>query len=76
MTMTHQTNATVVHRLGDIALRVLDRSALAFDDIDGESTGAQIHHKLKGFAVGIGGGTSQIQQNIIAERVLGLPREK
>jgi len=68
--------ATVVHKLGDVALRVLDRSSLAFDDINGEPTGAQIHHKLKGFAVGIGGGTSQIQQNIIAERVLGLPRER
>ena len=67
---------SVVHRLGDIALRVLDRSSLSFDDVDGEPTAAQLHGKLKGFAVSLGGGTSQIQQNIIAERVLGLPRER
>ena len=67
---------SVVHRLGDIALRVLDRSSLSFDDVDGEPTAAQLHGKLKGFAVSLGGGTSQIQQNIIAERALGLPRER
>ena len=68
--------AGVVQRLGDIALRVLDRSSLAMDDIDGLPTAAQVHGRLHAFAVSLGGGTSQIQQNIIAERVLGLPRER
>ena len=66
---------SVVHRLGDLALRVLDRAGLAFDDHEGLPTGAQLHGKLHAFAVSTGGGTTQIQQNIIAERVLGLPRE-
>ena len=68
--------AGVVHRLGDLALRVLDRAALTFDDQHDLPTGAQVHGKLHAFAVSTGGGTSQIQQNIIAERVLGLPRER
>jgi alkylation response protein AidB-like acyl-CoA dehydrogenase len=67
---------SVVHRIGDLALRILDRAALSFDDIDGLPTGPQVRHKLKGFGVSTGGGTTQIQQNIIAERVLGLPRER
>jgi alkylation response protein AidB-like acyl-CoA dehydrogenase len=68
--------AGVVGRLGDLALRILDRSSLAMDDIDGLPTAAQVHGRIHAFAVSLGGGTSQIQQNIIAERVLGLPRER
>jgi len=68
--------AGVVHRLGDLALRILDRASLAMDDIDGLPTAAQVHSRLHAFAISLGGGTSQIQQNIIAERVLGLPRER
>lgn len=66
---------SVVHRIGDLALRILDRAALTFDDQGGLPTAAQVHTKLHAFGVSTGGGTSQIQQNIIAERVLGLPRE-
>jgi alkylation response protein AidB-like acyl-CoA dehydrogenase len=68
--------ATTQHRLGDLALRVLDRFSLSLDDIDGRSSGALVHSKLHAFAISLGGGTTQIQQNIIAERVLGLPRER
>jgi alkylation response protein AidB-like acyl-CoA dehydrogenase len=68
--------ASVVSRLGDIALRVLDRASLAMDDIGGQPTADQVRGRLHAFAVSLGGGTSQIQQNIIAERVLGLPRER
>jgi alkylation response protein AidB-like acyl-CoA dehydrogenase len=68
--------ATTQHRLGDLAIRVLDRASLSLDDIDGKPTGQLVHSKLHAFAISLGGGTTQIQQNIIAERVLGLPRER
>lgn len=68
--------ATTVHRLGDIAIRILERSSLTMGDLDDRPTGAQVLSKLHAFGVSLGGGTTQIQQNIIAERVLGLPRER
>lgn len=68
--------ATTQHRLGELAIRILDRAALALDDFDEHPTGSLVHSKLHAFAISLGGGTTQIQQNIIAERVLGLPRER
>ena len=37
--------------------------------------GRLVHEYLRGLALTIGGGTSQIQRNIVAERILGLPKE-
>jgi alkylation response protein AidB-like acyl-CoA dehydrogenase len=66
-----------VSRLGDVALRIIDRAALSLDGGEsGAGPAAQVQGKLRAFAISTGGGTSQIQQNIIAERVLGLPRER
>ena len=42
--------------------------------IDGE--GVWTGPYLQSFAYTIGGGTTDIQRNIVAERVLGLPRVK
>lgn len=68
--------AATIHRIGDVALRILDRSSLTMSDLDGRPTGDQVLSKLHAFGISLGGGTTQIQQNIIAERVLGLPRER
>src|SRR5206468_818900 len=54
-------------KLGDLSVRVLDRSAL---DIDNEF----VVERLRTLALTIAAGTSQIQRNIISERLLGLPR--
>jgi len=54
--------------LANVGVRVLGRGALATES-------RIVQEYLRGFGLTIGGGTSQIQRNIIAERVLGLPKE-
>ncbi len=57
-------------KLGELALRVLERGILI---VDGE--GPFVEERLRMLAFTIAAGTSQIQRNILGERVLGLPRE-
>jgi alkylation response protein AidB-like acyl-CoA dehydrogenase len=56
--------------LGDMATEVLGTDA-CIDPADDEL----VHHMLVGRAQTILGGTSEIQRNILGERVLGLPKE-
>ena len=57
----------VRHRLGDLALRILGRDATSMDD---EHVRGWIH----AMSMTIAAGTSQIQRNILAERLLGMPK--
>ncbi len=60
--------------LGDMATEVLGMDACV--DPTGSSAAADlVHHMLVGRAQTILGGTSEIQRNILGERVLGLPKE-
>jgi alkylation response protein AidB-like acyl-CoA dehydrogenase len=56
-------------RFGEVCLRALDREALHVDDNE------YVEERLRTLALTIAAGSSQIQRNIIGERVLGLPRE-
>ena len=62
-------------RIGDLSLRILDRAALSLDDVDGLASGRFAEERLRTLALTIAAGSSQIQRNIIAERILGLPKE-
>jgi alkylation response protein AidB-like acyl-CoA dehydrogenase len=56
-------------RFGELCMRVLGRDALHIDDNE------LVEERLRVLALTIAAGASQIQRNIIGERVLGLPRE-
>jgi alkylation response protein AidB-like acyl-CoA dehydrogenase len=61
--------------LAELGMKVLGRAGLAREDIAGLGTGHLVEEYLRTLALTIGGGTSQVQRNIVAERVLGLPKE-
>ena len=56
-------------RLGELSMRVLDRGAFDVDDY-------MVEERLRTLSLPIAAGTSQIQRNIIGERLLGLPKER
>jgi alkylation response protein AidB-like acyl-CoA dehydrogenase len=66
-------------RLMELGARVLGRAALSYDDVPGDDRGAAgshewIEERVNSVSYTIAAGTSQIQRNIIGERILGLPR--
>jgi alkylation response protein AidB-like acyl-CoA dehydrogenase len=61
----------VRHKMGDLAMRILDRASIALGDGD---TAEHVRGWMHAMSLTIAAGTSQIQRNIVAERVLGLPR--
>jgi alkylation response protein AidB-like acyl-CoA dehydrogenase len=63
----------LIQRIGDLSLRVLDRAALSLDDVHGRS-GQFVEERIRTLALTIAAGSSQIQRNIVAERILGLPK--
>src|SRR5690606_25925287 len=65
-------------RMGQVALRLLDRAALALGDPGGVSPRRidHVEQTLYALSLSIAAGTAQIQRNIVGERLLGLPKER
>src|SRR5580704_5810136 len=69
------------HQLGEFSLSLLGRAGLAADDLEGADghgplpAAAMVEDWLRGISLTIAAGTSQIQRNIVGERILGLPKE-
>ncbi len=61
-------------RVYRLALDIIGPEALRLTKIDGQ--GVWTGPYLQSFAYTIGGGTTDVQRNIVGERVLGLPRVK
>jgi hypothetical protein len=61
----------VRHKMGDLAMRILDRSSISLED---DETAEHVRGWMHAMSLTIAAGTSQIQRNIVAERVLGLPK--
>ncbi len=71
--------STFMGRLGEVAMRVLDGDGL-LEGGDAGAAGHDSYGRLQDMFLGqwssrIGGGTEQIQRNLIGERALGLPRD-
>ena len=66
----------LTQRINDIGMRLLGRARLCREDIDGMPSKLIANRSLQSLSLTIAAGTSQIQRNIIAERILGLPKEK
>jgi alkylation response protein AidB-like acyl-CoA dehydrogenase len=60
----------LIKRVGSTAVKILGMSRLNMS----VKSGRWPHWLLWSFGVALGGGTSEIQRNIIGERLLGLPR--
>jgi alkylation response protein AidB-like acyl-CoA dehydrogenase len=66
-------------RLGDLTMRLLERASISFDDVDELDkleSGSFVRERVRSLSLTIAAGTSQIQRNILAERILGLPKER
>jgi alkylation response protein AidB-like acyl-CoA dehydrogenase len=60
--------------IADLALRLVGEPILGRTDLDGVPTAEIVREYLWSLQYTIAAGTSQIQRNLIAERILGLPR--
>ena len=63
-------------RLTELSVRVLGRAGLAWSSIDGLPSPEFLNAAMQSLSLTIAAGTSQIQRNIIAERILGLPKDR
>ncbi len=63
-------------RMGEVALRLLDRAGLAMGDPLDLSSLDHVEQSLYALSLSIAAGTAQIQRNIVGERALGLPKER
>lgn len=68
--------ASVKKRVGDLAEKLVERAGLVLGDSDSPDTNDHVANRLYTLSLTIAAGTSQIQRNIIGERVLGLPKER
>jgi alkylation response protein AidB-like acyl-CoA dehydrogenase len=67
--------STTYQQMSELGLRLLGRAALSCDDLDDLPCERSTYRALQSLSLTIAAGTSQIQRNIIGERILGLPRD-
>ena len=66
--------ATLAHESRDLSLAILGPAGTLVDDAAPDG-GRVARTALSSFVPSLGGGTNEIQRNILGERALGLPRE-
>jgi alkylation response protein AidB-like acyl-CoA dehydrogenase len=66
----------VFNDITDLALGLLGRAGLSKRDVDGLPNADSVYKYGQAISMTIAAGTSQIQRNIIAERILGQPKDR
>ena len=64
----------VKKQMCDLAYKVLGRNIMAMEGMDDPTSLDLVTQRLYTLSLAIAAGTSQIQRNIIAERILGMPK--
>lgn len=67
-------NSELMERLGETALDILGNACTLHDDSPGAIPGELERMLRQAIMMVVGGGTNEIQRNLIAQRGLGLPR--
>lgn len=62
--------------VAELAMRVIGRAALTWSPIDDGTNEEFLGGALSSLSLTIAAGSSQIQRNIISERILGLPKDR
>jgi alkylation response protein AidB-like acyl-CoA dehydrogenase len=57
-------------------MRLLGRAVLGRQEIEGLPADILVDKGIRSLSLTIAAGSSQIQRNIIAERILGLPKDR
>lgn len=63
-------------RVGELGVRILGRAGLAREDVAGLPSRSILQRHLNSLSLTIAAGSSQIQRNIVGERILGLPKDR
>jgi alkylation response protein AidB-like acyl-CoA dehydrogenase len=64
----------LAQEIAEVGMRIVGRPVLARADLDGIPAGEVGHQYLSSLQFTIAAGTSQIQRNLVAERILGMPK--
>jgi alkylation response protein AidB-like acyl-CoA dehydrogenase len=63
-------------RITELGMRLLGRAVLGRQEIEGLPADILVDKGIRSLSLTIAAGSSQIQRNIIAERILGLPKDR
>jgi alkylation response protein AidB-like acyl-CoA dehydrogenase len=66
----------LTQEISELAVRIVGRPILGSTDFGDVQTGEVLRDFLWSFQTTIAAGTSQIQRNLIAQRILGMPKSR